>query len=218
MDKLITPHLTHLALCSITFPDSEVLGEPDNAIMAAERMLRRSRCDLILLRLGVNSPGLQHNTTLGPILSAVGSSLRSLTICIHQLPVSCFTTVANPFLELDSLNLLITERAHTEERTRGIEDFGRWGEAWTATLGASLSKDSLEKRKADGKFVPVSLPEPKLYYFTLQGVSRREVYSRGRVLRKTRLSQNLQHLKEDGWSFDVVFVERCLDSEYNREG
>jgi hypothetical protein len=46
MDRLIAPQLTTLSLCFIACLGSVALGDADEAIMAAERMLRRSRCPL----------------------------------------------------------------------------------------------------------------------------------------------------------------------------
>jgi hypothetical protein len=84
----MVPELTELSLGSVSPTGDVALGGADTAIMAAERMLRRSRCLLAYLKLGVTAPGLQRATVLGPMLDAAGASLTSLTFCIYQLQVS----------------------------------------------------------------------------------------------------------------------------------
>jgi hypothetical protein len=106
---------------------------------------------------------------------------------------------------LKSLDLLTTERTTTEEREQDIKDFGRWAQAWTASLAKSVSTGALDKRKADGKFTFGSLPKPDPVYFGRALSS--DFYSQGRYLSMDQLSKDIRRLKGDGWCLDVVLVD-----------
>ena len=200
LDMISTPALKELSLSSTSISQASDIA----AIQAAERLIRRSGCNITKLQLGVNHLGPQCPELLAPILDTVSGSLLSLTLVLYNTSPSYFTSPAPKLPRLEVLQLVTTERIMPAQRSEDVDHFVRWAQTWSQSIADVLSGDKLDRRKEGVRFTYVSVPaSPMLgFYYSLH---RNPDYCRNGRLEATHSA--VQRLNEDGWHLDIIFVD-----------
>ena len=201
MDRISTPELKELSLSS-----SSILQDVASdvaAIQAAERLIRRSACNITTLQLGVNNLGPRYRDLLSPILDAVSRTLLHLTLVLYDASPSYFTTATPNLPQLETLQLVTTERTLPSERTEDVGEIVGWARKWSRSITDVLSGDELDERKESVRLTYVSLMKPELGYY---GLHKNPDYGRNGCSDTTHAG--VHRLNEEGWRLDVIFEDQ----------
>ncbi|TEB33641.1 hypothetical protein FA13DRAFT_163615 [Coprinellus micaceus] len=197
MDRLSTPELKELSLSSTSLDVASDVG----AIQSAERLIRRSMCNITALQLGVNNLGPRNPELLAPILNAVSESLLSLSLVMYGAATSYFTTVAPGLPRLKVLQLVNTGHPLIIWRDSDVGNVVRWAQTWTSSISAVLPEGQLSKRKDETHLTYVWISEPNVGFFNLH---KNPDYCRNG--RSDTTHPAVQQLNEDGWHLDIIVV------------